>query len=78
VLVWTSPYAPFFGEDEVRLLSTLAAFVGIALDRVRLFEQERDSRIALQHANHVMTNFIALAAHELRTPVTAIHALCRR
>jgi signal transduction histidine kinase len=73
VLVWTSPYAPFFGEDEVRLLSTLAAFVGIALDRVRLFEQERDSRIALQHANEVMTNFIALAAHELRTPVTAIH-----
>jgi signal transduction histidine kinase len=73
LLMWTSPYAPFFGDDELRLLQTLAALVGIALDRVRLFEQEREARIGLERANEVMTNFIALAAHELRTPVTAIH-----
>ena len=73
LLVWSSPYAPYFGDDELRLVSTLAAFVGIALDRVRLFEQERTSRLALEHANEVMTNFVALAAHELRTPVTAIN-----
>ena len=73
VLVWTSPYAPFFGEDELRLLETVAALLGIALDRVRLFEQEHESRLALQRANELMTNFVALAAHELRTPVTTIH-----
>jgi K+-sensing histidine kinase KdpD len=73
LLVWTSPYAPFFGEDELRLLDTVAALLGIALDRVRLFEQEHDSRVALQRANELMTNFVALAAHELRTPVTTIH-----
>lgn len=73
LIVWASPYAPYFGEDELRLVSTIAAFVGIALDRVRLFEQERESRLAAQRANEVMTNFVALAAHELRTPVTAIH-----
>jgi two-component system, OmpR family, sensor histidine kinase KdpD len=72
LLIWASPYAPFFGDDELRLVGTLAAFVGIALDRVRLFEQERSSRLALERANEVMTNFVALAAHELRTPVTAI------
>ncbi|HEV2590558.1 MAG TPA: ATP-binding protein [Gaiellaceae bacterium] len=73
LLMWTSPYAPFFGDDELRLLETLAALVGVALDRVRLFEQEREARIGLERANEVMANFVALAAHELRTPVTAIH-----
>ncbi len=71
--VWTSPYAPFFGEDELRTLGTVAALIGIALDRVRLFEQEHQSRVALERANELMTNFIALAAHELRTPVTTVH-----
>jgi signal transduction histidine kinase len=71
--VWTSPYAPFFGEDELRALQTVAALTGIALDRVRLFEQEHQSRIALERANELMTNFVALAAHELRTPVTTVH-----
>jgi signal transduction histidine kinase len=71
--VWTSPYAPFFGEDELRALQTVAALTGIALDRVRLFEQEHQSRLALERANELMTNFVALAAHELRTPVTTIH-----
>ena len=71
--VWTSPYAPFFGEDELRALHTVAALTGIALDRVRLFEQEHQSRLALERANEVMTNFVALAAHELRTPVTTVH-----
>jgi signal transduction histidine kinase len=71
--VWTSPYAPFFGEDELRNLQAVATLIGIALDRVRLFEQEHQSRIALERANELMTNFIALAAHELRTPVTTVH-----
>jgi signal transduction histidine kinase len=73
LIVWTSPYAPFFGDDELRILETVAAMTGIALDRVRLFEQERTSRLALEHANEVMANFVALAAHELRTPVTTVH-----
>jgi signal transduction histidine kinase len=73
LLVWTSPYAPFFGEDELRALHTMAAMTGVALDRVRLFEQEHESRLALEHANQVMVNFVALAAHELRTPVTTVH-----
>jgi signal transduction histidine kinase len=71
--VWTSPYAPFFGEDELRALHTVAALTGIALDRVRLFEQEHQARVALERANELMTNFVALAAHELRTPITTVY-----
>jgi signal transduction histidine kinase len=69
----TSPYAPFFGEDELRTLHTIAGLTATALDRVRLFEQEHETRLALERANELMTNFVALAAHELRTPVTTIN-----
>jgi PAS domain S-box-containing protein len=72
-VAWTSPYAPFFGDDELRALQTVAALTATALDRVRLFEQEHEARLALERANEVMTNFVALAAHELRTPVTTVH-----
>ena len=71
--LWTSPYAPFFGEDELDLLQTLGALTGVALDRVRLFEAEHEARVALERANEVQASFIALAAHELRTPMTTIH-----
>jgi signal transduction histidine kinase len=73
LLVWTTPYAPYFGSEELALLRTLGALTGLALDRVRLFAQEREARLALERANEVKTNFVALAAHELRTPVTTIY-----
>jgi signal transduction histidine kinase len=73
MVVWTTPYAPVFGDEELRLLQTLGALTGLALDRVRLFQAEHDARIALERADEVKTNFIALAAHELRTPMTTIH-----
>jgi signal transduction histidine kinase len=73
LLVWTTPYAPFFGSEELALLRTLGALTGLALDRVRLFQEEHEARLQLERANHVKTNFVALAAHELRTPVTTIN-----
>ena len=75
ITLWASPYAPFFGSEELRLLETLGGLTGVALDRVRLFQQEHESRLALERADEVKSNFIALASHELRTPVTTIHGL---
>jgi signal transduction histidine kinase len=73
LVVWTTPYAPFFGDEELALLRTLGALTGLALDRVRLFQAEHQARLALERANEVKSNFVALAAHELRTPMTTIH-----
>ena len=72
MVVVASPYAPFFGSDEIELLRSLGALTGLALDRSRLFVQEREQRIALERADEMKSNFIALAAHELRTPVTSV------
>jgi signal transduction histidine kinase len=73
IVVWTTPYAPFFGEEELALLRALGALTGLALDRVRLFEAEHEARLALERADELKSNFVALAAHELRTPMTTIH-----
>jgi hypothetical protein len=75
LVVWTSPFAPYFGGEELRLLRTLGALTGLALDRARLYAQEREARLALERADELKSNFIALAAHELRTPVTSINGV---
>lgn len=75
VTVWTSRHAPFFGKEEVATLRTLGALTELALDRARLFQQEQAARKALEEADELKMNFIALAAHELRTPVAVIHGV---
>jgi signal transduction histidine kinase len=77
LVVWTSPYAPFFGEEELSLLHTLGVLMDLALDRVRLFEAEHEARLQLERANEVKAKFVALAAHELRTPMTTIHGFVK-
>lgn len=75
VKLWTSTYTPFFGAEELALVRTLAALTALALDRARLFAHERETREALERADEIKTNFVALAAHELRTPAATIHGL---
>jgi signal transduction histidine kinase len=73
--IWTNPYAPFFGEGEFALLRTLGSLTVLALERSRLFAQERDARIALEEADEMKSQFIALASHELRTPAAVVHGI---
>ena len=75
LLVTPSSYAPYFGNDELKLLETLGALTGLALDRSRLFAQEREARQTLEHADELKSSFVSLAAHELRAPVASIYGL---
>ena len=75
LIVRTSKFAPFFGDEERKLLTALGSLTGLALDRARLFAQERDSREALLRADELKSQFVSLAAHELRSPVSAIYGL---
>jgi signal transduction histidine kinase len=75
LVVWSGPYSPFFGSEELDILKSLGALTSLALDRTRLFMREREARLVLERADELKTNFIALAAHELRTPVTSVHGV---
>ena len=58
LLVWASPFTPYFGADDLAFLRYLADLADLALERCELFARERA--------------FIARASHELRTPLTTI------
>jgi diguanylate cyclase (GGDEF)-like protein len=47
LVVWTNRYVPFFGRDEVRLLVGLGDLIGMAIERCRLVEREREAEKAL-------------------------------
>jgi diguanylate cyclase (GGDEF)-like protein len=49
LLLWTSPYAPFFGREEFALIEGLGALADIVLDRCALDERRREAEQALAH-----------------------------
>jgi signal transduction histidine kinase len=75
LVVQAGPYTPFFGHEEIELMRSIGALTGLALDRSRLYVAEREARLRAERADEVKSNFIALAAHELRTPVTSVHGV---
>mgnify|MGYP000011629161 CR=1 FL=1 len=72
IVVQATPYTPYFARSETELLDTLATFTDLALSRAELSERERQTAIELQVANEAMREFVAIASHDLRTPVTVI------
>jgi signal transduction histidine kinase len=72
VVAWIDPYAPLFAQEEFELLRALGGFALLAYERKSQVARERR---ALEEADQLKTNFVALASHELRTPATVIHGL---
>jgi signal transduction histidine kinase len=72
LVVQATKYTPYFARSETELLNTLATFTDLALSRAELSERERQTAIELQVANEAMREFVAIASHDLRTPVTVI------
>lgn len=72
VVAWTSPYAPLFAQEEFELLRSLGGFALLAYEQKSQVARERR---ALEEADQLKTNFIALASHELRTPASVIHGI---
>jgi len=55
-----------YDDDDLGLVEELARRAALAIDNARLYREARD---ALQ----VREEFLSIAAHEIRTPVTSIH-----
>ena len=51
--LWTSPYTPYFGRDELDLLRSVAALLYVTLDRTLAHAREVAAREALDEAQRV-------------------------
>src|SRR5215213_4635455 len=68
-----------FNESDQRLLSTIAASVGVALNNATLFEDVKLAKMeaeaatnAAEKANEAKSAFLSTVSHELRTPLTSV------
>ncbi|MDX1520207.1 MAG: GAF domain-containing protein [Anaerolineae bacterium] len=55
----------YFTSDDVAFVRLMASHAAIAIENAQLFEQVR-------HANEAKSEFMRVAAHELKTPMTSI------
>src|SRR5258706_5281221 len=68
-----------FNENDLRLLSTIAASVGVALRKAKLFEELELAKMdaekagkAAEKANAAKSAFLSTVSHELSTSLTSV------
>ncbi len=68
-----------FNESDLRLLTTIASSVGVALNNAALFEDVQLAKMeaeaaskAAEKANEAKSAFLSTVSHELRTPLTSV------
>ncbi|NWG15549.1 MAG: PAS domain S-box protein, partial [Chloroflexi bacterium] len=61
-----------FTEEDVRIKTTLADQVGIAIQNARAYQVQQDAADRLREVDRLKSQFLANMSHELRTPLNSI------
>ena len=72
ISVQTTEQEGRFTDADLRLLSTIAGAVGVAMHNAKLFEEARQARASAEQADAAKSSFLSTVSHELRTPLTSV------
>ncbi|WP_169749139.1 response regulator [Flavihumibacter petaseus] len=77
--VQSTSQANRFTSDDQRLLTTIAASVGMAIRKAKLFDEVQSAKLEAEEArqiaekaNTAKSAFLSTVSHELRTPLTSV------
>ncbi len=61
-----------FTQDDIQIANTLAAQAAVALENARLLDELQMAYRELSEIDQIKSDFVSIAAHELRTPLAVI------
>ena len=77
--VQSTEHENVFNDADLRLLTTIAASVGVAIRKAKLFDEIHQAKMDAEHArktaekaNEAKSAFLSTVSHELRTPLTSV------
>ena len=77
--VQSTEHENVFNDADLRLLTTIAASVGVAIRKAKLFDEihqakmdAENARKTAEKANAAKSAFLSTVSHELRTPLTSV------
>lgn len=59
-------------DDKLPLAEELAGRAALAIDNAKLYTEQVEARRKVEDLSHLKDEFLSIASHELRTPVTSI------
>ncbi|MCC6173894.1 MAG: GAF domain-containing protein [Chloroflexi bacterium] len=66
-----------YDANDLTLAEDLAARAALAIDNARLFAAERQARADAESAVRLRDEFLSVAAHELKTPITSLRGFAQ-